>query len=90
MDWENVNSAPLFEELRNRLGGAEGERMIWAFERAFEVARIDETLLDYVLAAAVCLVARAHDSTPRAVLEQFFRRSVSDDTWRAHYAPLLA
>jgi hypothetical protein len=90
MDWDHLDFALLFEELRNRLGGAEGEKMVWAFERAAEIARVDEGLLDYVLAAAVCLVAKAQDVTPRAVLEQFFRRAVSDDEWRAHYAPLLA
>jgi hypothetical protein len=90
MDWDQLDTTSLFEELRQRVGGADGERMVWAFERALVVARIDEHLLDYLLVAAVCLVARSRNSTPRTVLEQFFRRSVSDDEWRARYAPLLA
>jgi hypothetical protein len=90
MDWDRLDTTELFEELRRRVGSADGERMVWAFERALDVARIDEHLLDYLLVAAVCLVAGSHGSTPRTVLEQFFRRSVSDDEWRAHYAPLLA
>jgi hypothetical protein len=90
MDWDRLDTTNLFEELRARAGGADGERMVWAFERALDVARIDEHLLDYLLVAAVCLVAGSSSSTPRTVLEQFFRRSVSDDEWRARYAPLLA
>jgi hypothetical protein len=63
--------------------------MVWAFERALATARIDEHLLDYLLVAVVCLVAHAQSETPRTVLEQVFRRSVSDDEWRERYAPLL-
>jgi hypothetical protein len=46
-------------------------------------------LLDYLLAAAVCLIAHAECETPRTVLEQVFRRSVTDHEWRHRYAPLL-
>jgi hypothetical protein len=35
------------------------------------------------------LLARAEESSPRAVFEAFFRRSVSDDDWRQRYAALL-
>jgi hypothetical protein len=89
MDWDQLDTTALFEELRRRTGGADGEKMVWAFERALDVARIDEHLLDYLLVAAVCLVAGGRRLTPRTVLEQFFRRSVSDDEWRSRYAPLL-
>jgi hypothetical protein len=75
--------------LRERPGGAEGEKMVWAFERAFKVAAVDEALLGYLLAATVCLIAADERSTPRAVLEAFFRRSVSDAHWRENYLPLF-
>lgn len=89
MDWHEVDPTALFDELRERVGGDEGERMVWAFRRALNVARTDEHLLEYLLVAVVCLIARTEDSTPRAVLEQFFRRSVPDEEWRERYAPLL-
>jgi hypothetical protein len=63
--------------------------MIWSFEHALAAARVDPHLLDYLLAAAVCLVAHAERETPRTVLDQVFRRSVTDDEWRHRYAPLL-
>jgi hypothetical protein len=89
VDWSEFEAHELVAELRHRVGGAEGEKMIWAFEQAIRVARIDEGLLDYLLAATVCLVARVHHSSPRAILEQFFRRSISDDEWRQRYLPLF-
>jgi len=64
--------------------------MIWAFEQALPVARLDPELLDYLLAAVVCLVARSTERTPRDVLEMFFRRSVDDREWRTRYRPLFA
>jgi hypothetical protein len=39
--------------------------------------------------ATVCLLARSEGSTPRTVLETFFRRSVSDEEWRGRYAGLF-
>jgi hypothetical protein len=89
MDWHAVELEPLFGHIRERFTGPEAEKMVWAFERALETARIDEQLLDYLLVAVVCLVARAQEDTPRTVLEQVFRRSVSDEEWRDRYAPLL-
>ena len=35
-------------------------------------------------------VARADDTTPRAVFEAYFRRSVTDEEWRDRYAELFA
>jgi hypothetical protein len=63
--------------------------MIWSFEHALAAARVDPHLLDYLLVAAVCLIARAQRETPRTVLGQVFRRSVPDEEWRNRYAPLL-
>ena len=63
--------------------------MVWAFERALRVAAIDTELLGHLLAATVCLIAADEDSTPRSVLETFFRRSISDSRWRAQYLPLF-
>jgi hypothetical protein len=89
IDWDRFEAGALVDELRERVGGADGEKMIWAFEEAVRVARIDEHLLDYMLAAVVCLLARVNDSSPRTVLELFFRRSVPDQEWRDRYAPLF-
>jgi hypothetical protein len=90
VDWDGLDPSELFEHIRASSVGHDAEKMIWAFERALEAARADEHLLEYLLAATVCLVAGAQRQTPRAVLEQNFRRSVSDDEWRVRYAPLLA
>ena len=54
------------------------------------VARTDDDLLSYLVVAALCLLARLDESSPRAVLEAFFRRSVSDEAWRRKYLPLFA
>jgi hypothetical protein len=87
-DWDELLER-LACELRSDPGGAEGERMIWAFEQALNVARIDEGLLSHLLAATTCLLARIEDSTPRDVLEAFFRRAVSEEVWRHRYLPLF-
>ena len=63
--------------------------MLWAFEQAVGVARIDGDLLRYLLAATAALIARAEDSSPRMIFEAYFRRSVSDDEWRDCYARLI-
>jgi hypothetical protein len=89
MDWDVIDLSGLIEDIRDRFLGPDAEKMVWAFERALATARIDEHLLDYLLVAVVCLVAHAHSETPRAVLEQVFRRSVSDEEWRERYAPLF-
>jgi hypothetical protein len=89
LDWHEVNLATLADELRATLPPAEAEKMVWAFEQALAVARVDADLLRYVLAAVASLLARAEESSPRAVFEAFFRRSVSDDDWRQRYAALL-
>jgi hypothetical protein len=88
--WDELDPDALYSELRNALPAAEAEKMVWAFEKALGVARIDGDLLNYLLAATASLVARAEDSSPRTVFEAFFRRSVSDDEWRDRYAELLA
>ena len=88
-DWHEFDLDALSRELRATLPAAEAERMVWAFERALGVARIDGELLGYLLAAAASLMATAEGSTPRAVLEANFRRSVSDQEWRERYAWLF-
>lgn len=90
VDWDNLELEKLVRELRENVGGPDGEKMVWAFEQGLSVARIDPGLLDYVLAAVVCLLAHSTDETPRAVLEAFFRRSVSDREWRERYVELFA
>jgi hypothetical protein len=88
-DWETFDFEKLAAELRANPGGAEGERMIWAFEEALRIARGGDDLLPHFLAATACLLARAEETTPRTVLEGFFRRSASDDAWRDRYLPLF-
>ncbi len=89
-DWHQLDLEALARELRATLPPAEAEKMVWAFEQAVSVARIDADLLRYVLAAVASLLARAENSSPRTVFEAFFRRSVSDDDWYDRYAGLLA
>jgi hypothetical protein len=89
MSWDEVDPTRLFETIRERGPAPDAERMVRAFERALETARVDGEMLGHLLVAAASLIAWQENSTPRAVLEQVFRRSVSDDEWRDRYAPLL-
>jgi hypothetical protein len=89
-NWHELDLNALREELRRTLPAPEAEKMIWAFEQALSVARIDGDLLRYLLAATASLVARGEESSPRDVFESFFRRSVSDEEWRDRYAGFLA
>jgi hypothetical protein len=89
MNWETVDTEHLFEAIRERGPAADAERTVWAFERALAVARLDPELLGHLLVACVCLVAYELGQPPRAVLEQLFRRSVSDAEWRDEFEPLL-
>ena len=90
MDWEEFDLEPLARELRATLPAPQAEKMIWAFERALAVARVDGDLVDCLLAASICLAARRAGTSPRDVLESFFRRSVPDEVWRDRYLPLFA
>jgi hypothetical protein len=63
--------------------------MIRAFEELLRLVRFDPELLPSLLAAAVALSAVVEESSPRSVLEQWFRRSVPDDEWRQRYLPLF-
>jgi hypothetical protein len=87
--WDGFDLEPLAEELRRTRDPVDAERMIWAFERALRVGQIDTRMLDYLLAASVCLIAGAEGESPRDVLERFFKRSVPDDVWRERYLPLF-
>jgi hypothetical protein len=89
-DWHDFDPDELFAELRRDPGGPEGERLVWAFERALGVACVDEGLLEHTLVALVCLLARARGESPRTVLETFFRRAVSDERWQERFLPLFA
>jgi hypothetical protein len=89
VDWDAFTVERLASELRDERAGPDAERMIWAFEEAIRVARIDEELLDYLLVATCCLLARMDGSTPRDILETFFRRALTSEEWREHYLPLL-
>lgn len=89
IDWHALDLEPLRAELRGSLPPPEAERMIFAFERAVAVARVDGELLDFLATATICLLASEEGQTPRDVLEALFRCSVSDEGWRARYATLL-
>jgi hypothetical protein len=89
VDWDTVELEALFDAIRARGGTVDGERMVWALERALSVARIDPELLRYLLVASVCLVAYEDGESPRTVLDQLFRRAVSDAEWRDRYEPLV-
>ncbi len=90
VDWDVLNLERITRELREDVGGPDGEKMIWAFEQALDVARIDPDLLNYVLAAAACLLAHSEGKSPRAVLDAFSRRSISDREWHDCYAALFS
>jgi hypothetical protein len=89
MDWHSFDLEQFADALRQKAGGPDAEKTIWAFEEAVRVARIDDDLLSYLLAAVTCLVARLDDVSPRDVLEEFFRRSITDREWRDRYLPLF-
>ena len=63
--------------------------MIYAFERAVALARIDPELLSHSFAATACLLARADGVSPRTVLETYFRRAVPDEQWQEVFLPLF-
>lgn len=90
MHWDEIEPEPLFEAIRARGSAADAERTVWAFERALAVARVDPELLHHLLIATVCLVAYEEGKPPRAVLEELFRRSVTDADWRDRFESLLA
>jgi nucleotide-binding universal stress UspA family protein len=90
VDWQSFDLEEFTRELRGNLNGPDADKLIWAFEEAVEVARTDEDLLSYLVVASLCLLARLDESSPRAVLEVFFRQSVTDEDWRRTYLPLFA
>ena len=90
VDWESFDLDEFTRELRGSLSGPDADNLISAFELAVEVARIDDEMLSYLVVAIVCLLARMDESSPRSVLEAFFRRSVTDEAWRKTYLPLFA
>lgn len=90
VDWNNFDLEEFTRELRGNLAGPDADKLVWAFERAVEVARIDDDLLSYLVVATLCLLARLDESSPRSVLESFFRQSVTDEAWRRTYLPLFA
>jgi hypothetical protein len=89
MDWSSLDLEALLVELRETNAHGDADRMIRAFEEVLRLVRVDRELLPSVLAAAVALSAWVEESSPRTVLEQWFRRSVPDDVWRERYLPLF-
>jgi hypothetical protein len=90
VDWDTFDLEELIRGLRAGLDGPDAEKVVWAFEQAVAVARIDDDLLGYLAVAVVCLLARLDESSPRSVLEAFFCKSMSDEEWRRTYLPLFA
>jgi len=86
VDWESFDPTPLFELIRERGPAPDAEQTVWAFERALQVARTDAALVEHLVVASLCLLALERDETPRTILEQMFRRSVSDLDWQEKYA----
>ena len=89
MDWDGVDTAPLFDVIREQAPPADAERMIWALEQILEGARVDPCLLDHLAVAAICALSYRDGETPRTVLEFLFRRAIDDERWREDYASLL-
>ena len=90
VDWENLDLTAVAEQLRRSHKEIEAERMIVAFEHCVELAKADEAFLDDVLVAVVCLLAHSHEKTPRDVLDECFKRAMTDTRWHADLAPLLS
>lgn len=90
MDWDAFDPEGLFEAIHEHGPAGDAARTAWAFERSLAVARLDPELLRHLLVASVCLVACEDGTSPRTVLEQLFRRSVSDEEWRERFEPLFA
>jgi hypothetical protein len=90
VDWDAFELEPLASEIRSERPGPDAEKTVWAFEEALRIARLDPDLLQYLLVAVSCLLARAAGGTPRDVFEEYFRRSVSAEEWRERYLPLLS
>ena len=89
MDLSTLDLDALLDQLRATNPDGEAERMVRAFEEVLRLVRDDQELLSALLAAAVALSAVVEDSSPRTVLEQWFRRSVPDEIWRERYLPLF-
>jgi len=89
MDWLRVDFEGLVDELHATNAPADAERMVRAFEELLQLVRVERELLPSLLAAAVSLTASVEGSSPRTVLEQWFRRSVTDEVWRERYRPLF-
>jgi hypothetical protein len=89
VDWNALELTALTARLRRGKSQIEAERLVVAFEHAVELARADESFLDDLLVAVVCLLAHAEGATPRDVLEAYFRRTMPDARWRAELEPLL-
>jgi len=89
MDWSDVDLEGLADELHESNSAADAERLVRAFEEVLRLLRVDRELLPSLLAATVSLSACVEESSPRTVLEQWFRRSVPDEIWHERYRPLF-
>jgi hypothetical protein len=89
VDWDRFELDSLAKEIRRAGPPSDAERTIWAFEHVLVAARLDPELLGHVCAAAISMIATQTEMAPREVLEQLFRRSITDERWRGTYLPLL-
>jgi len=88
-DLSTLDLDALLDELHGSNAPADAERMVRAFDEVLRLVRRDPEALPFLLAATVSLLAYVEGSSPRTVLEQWFRRSVPDDVWRERYLPLF-
>jgi hypothetical protein len=63
--------------------------MFEAFPADDHLAQRDPELLSHLFAAVASLLAYAEGTSPRTVLETYFRRAVTDEQWREVYLPLF-
>jgi hypothetical protein len=89
VNWAGFDFERLASGLEATVGRREADRMARAFTEALRIAQLDEELLGYLLVSVVCLLARVHGCSPRDVLENSFRRSITDEEWRQTYLPLF-
>ena len=64
MNWDKIDTTPLFEKIRGEAAPADAEQMIWALSDIVAAARIDPALLDHFAAAAICGLAYRDHTTP--------------------------
>ena len=68
VNWDAFTLERVAAELRDELSAPEAERMVYAFESALRIARVDPELLPHLLAATTCLLAHSEATTPSIII----------------------